>query len=627
MVGIRRTDRVDRQGCFLAIVAIVLALAGAQGGCAPVATRRAVVLTSGRNALDRARAELPLRPESRAVLARYQVRGTDPLEAAEQLESRLQTSGGADPAAALTLAELWIRVAARRRHHDPALAVCAFRDAAAAAALSLRDCRSIAPERAIELHNEAVAEMLELTNQEAPRGNARWNEYLAGMGVTTRAVHDFVDPARFERVGPTRNVRVTGMQHRYVGPGLGVPVVALRPNDREHPTEPSAAYFPKKLAVGATVVAVPGGTLADGSWRTAALSLTFVDPFQSRSVQLGGQSFAMAYDTSTALAFQASQRILSVATLAGLLVSDFQSGIEPGLYMLRTYQPGKIPVVFIHGLNSNPAAFVQAINELRNDPEVSERYQFLLFAYPTGRPIPASAARLRQALYDAESRFGSDPMFHQMVLVGHSMGGNLSKFMVTDSGMALWNAILTVPPDQLRVSEPTRAKLTEALIFKPVPFVKRAVFIATPHQGSRLADEPIGRIVSRVMRPASGQTEWIEELIAAHGPGVFRENVFRARSVNSIGNLSPRSPVLQTLDQLPCAPGVSCHTIQFRFLGVLPTDLVVPEWSSTHAGVQSALALPGIHTSEQRPGVIEELRRILLDPVAAPAGVVATVAP
>jgi pimeloyl-ACP methyl ester carboxylesterase len=343
------------------------------------------------------------------------------------------------------------------------------------------------------------------------------------------------------------------------------------------------------------------------------LTLVFHDPFRTRTVSPGRRVLPMAFDTTTALAVQASQPLLAASTLSGLLVSDFLGDMEPGLYMLRPYQRGRIPVVLIHGLNTNPSGFVQMVNELQNDSRISERFQFLLFAYPTGRPIPTSAYRLRRALYEAESRFGDAPAFHQMVLVGHSMGGNLTRFMVTDSGMALWDAVLNVAPDELRTSPETRAFLTEALIFRPVPFVRRAVFIAAPHRGSPIADEPFGRIVSRFLRPPQEQTRLIEELTAANGPSVFKNNVFRNRSINSIGNLSARSPVLLALDRLPIAPGVRCHSIIFDFLGHVPSDLVVRRSSSSLPGAESERLLPGTHFSQQSPGAVAELRRLLLD--------------
>ena len=253
------------------------------------------------------------------------------------------------------------------------------------------------------------------------------------------------------------------------------------------------------------------------------------------------------------------------------------------------------------------------INDLRNEPRIFERYQFLLFAYPTGRPIPSSAALLRKALYDMESRFGQDPAFHQMVLVGHSMGGNLTRFMVTDTGKELWNAVFNVPFEQFRASPMTREFLSEVLIFKAVPFVRRVIFIAAPHRGSRIADAPFGRTISRFIQPPKEQTELIAEVEAANGPQAFKENVFRNRSINSIGNLSVRSPALLAIDRLPIAPGVREHSIIFEFMGLFNTDLVVPKWSSTLPGVETETHLPGTHFSEQSTGAVEEVKRLLLD--------------
>ena len=75
--------------------------------------------------------------------------------------------------------------------------------------------------------------------------------------------------------------------------------------------------------------------------------------------------------------------------------------------------------------------------------------------YPTGMPIPGSAARLRQSLIKVRETLDpghSDAALDRMVLVGHSMGGLLSKMMVQDSKLALWDATITVPRDQFKAS-------------------------------------------------------------------------------------------------------------------------------------------------------------------------------
>ena len=62
---------------------------------------------------------------------------------------------------------------------------------------------------------------------------------------------------------------------------------------------------------------------------------------------------------------------------------------EPtGLSLIRPCRPGKIPVVLIHGLWSNPWSWARMIGELEADATLRDRYQFWTFGYSTGDPIP-----------------------------------------------------------------------------------------------------------------------------------------------------------------------------------------------------------------------------------------------
>ena len=201
----------------------------------------------------------------------------------------------------------------------------------------------------------------------------------------------------------------------------------------------------------------------------------------------------LAADRTTHLALQASQDRLPSQAILGVFATEFGPEIEPGLYMLRPYAPGKIPVVFVHGLAATPVAFLQAINDFQNDPTLSARYQFWVFIYPTGRPIVDSALRLREELGRAQATYGADPSFHRMVIVGHSVGGILAHMVVSDSGRDVWDMPLSVPPEALRASPATRATLDQLLFFHPLPYVRRVIFIATPHRGSRLANNMVGR--------------------------------------------------------------------------------------------------------------------------------------
>ena len=51
--------------------------------------------------------------------------------------------------------------------------------------------------------------------------------------------------------------------------------------------------------------------------------------------------------------------------------------------MIQPYQPGKIPVLMVHGLLSSPMTWMEALNDLRSMPEIRDRYQFWFYLYPT----------------------------------------------------------------------------------------------------------------------------------------------------------------------------------------------------------------------------------------------------
>ena len=69
-----------------------------------------------------------------------------------------------------------------------------------------------------------------------------------------------------------------------------------------------------------------------------------------------------------------------------------------GLSLLRPYRRGRIPVVFVHGLWSNPWSWCRMIEGLEADAALRDRYQFWTFGYSTGDPIPYSASLLRRDL-------------------------------------------------------------------------------------------------------------------------------------------------------------------------------------------------------------------------------------
>ena len=129
--------------------------------------------------------------------------------------------------------------------------------------------------------------------------------------------------------------------------------------------------------------------------------------------------------------------LLLIGLMGALRSAHYEK--KTGLYFLQPYDPDRIPVVFVHGLISTPFDWVKTINGLQADPEIRKRYQFWVFAYPTGNPVLYSALRLREELAKVDKLY---PNHKDYVLVGHSMGGLLSQAQVTSMNRADWEKTL-----------------------------------------------------------------------------------------------------------------------------------------------------------------------------------------
>lgn len=292
---------------------------------------------------------------------------------------------------------------------------------------------------------------------------------------------------------------------------------------------------------------------------------------------------------------------------------------EPtGLSLLRPYERGKVPVVFVHGLWSNPCSWSRMIETLETDSALRERYQFWTFGYSTGDPLPYSASLMRNDLDEARRKLDaetSDRAFDRMVVVGHSLGGLLAKMMVQDTGTRLWQIVSDRPVDEL-VGEPQDIeRFRRALFYKAHPEIRRVIFIATPHRGSRVDRGPVGHLGSRLIRLPDPLRASHDRLIARNVPDYFNER-FRRGLPTSIDELEWQSPILMRLNELGIVPRVTAHSIiadQQDPPRAGGSDGVV-HYDSAHVDrVASELLVSSGHLCQDRPAVIGEVRRILLE--------------
>jgi hypothetical protein len=216
---------------------------------------------------------------------------------------------------------------------------------------------------------------------------------------------------------------------------------------------------------------------------------------------------------------------------------------------------------------------------------------------------------LTKAVADLDSE-GKDPGLKQMVVIGHSQGGLLTKMTVIDSGMGLWP--FSVPPEQLDVSAETRELLTHALIIKPLPFVKRVVFVATPHRGSYQALGILGAIGSWLVNLPGRLTKLSVDFLNLQKQGVFLGSA--AGIPTSIENMNPNNIFIKNLASIPIAEGVVANSI-------IPVDSDEPldeagdgvvKYMSAHIdGVESEKIIRSSHSVQGNPEAIQEVKRIL----------------
>jgi pimeloyl-ACP methyl ester carboxylesterase len=292
---------------------------------------------------------------------------------------------------------------------------------------------------------------------------------------------------------------------------------------------------------------------------------------------------------------------------------------EPtGLSLLSPYTRGKVPVVFIHGLWSNPAAWQRMIATLEADPVIKNRYQFWTFGYSTGDPIPYSAHLLRRNLDEVRRKLDpdhSDAAFDRMVIVGHSMGGLLTKMMAVDAGDHLWRAVSERPFGELQGDKEDLDLFRDGLLFAARPEVRRVVYIATPHRGSHLDRGPLQHVGTRLVRIPDPLREAHHRLVARNGPTFFRDH-FRKGVPSSIEELEWGSPILTGLAGLSSAPALKVHSIIAVRSGSPPgdpTDGLVSYTSAHVEKVASEKVVATGHLCQDHPEVIAEVRRILAE--------------
>jgi pimeloyl-ACP methyl ester carboxylesterase len=435
------------------------------------------------------------------------------------------------------------------------------------------------------------------------------------------------DPRELEWAGwrlgdflPAAYFEVRGLRNRYRFPGIGAPLVA----SLEEPLDGAdaarrRAHIPPRLKVpvsGFLRIDDARAQLAAGGLE-ARLELFTQD--EALAVEVEGTSVPLEFETSSALAYTLDGPPVWWEELRGFLYGGvlprLTAAPQDQILFLHPYRPGRIPVVLVHGTASSVVRWAELVNELESDRAISERYQLWLYRYDSGNPIGFSGGVFRQALAETLAELdpeGRDPALAQMVVIGHSQGGLLTKLTAVDSEDRFWKGLSRKSLDELDLEDEEREVLRRSAFFTPLPFVKRVVFVATPHRGSYLTLQRLGRWVASLVEVPHGLSQLTFDLVTRNRDDLLIRSL--DRPATAIDNMTPRNPFLQTLLKLPIADGIRAHSI-IAVDGDGPAeegaDGVVQYRSAFLEQVESTLVVRSGHSCQGNFATIEEIRRIL----------------
>ncbi len=482
---------------------------------------------------------------------------------------------------------------------------------------------SEAEQALLDVHNLSLARFAELWATDPRRfedgpHTFTVNDEVFEVEFSLSETSEF-SPDFFDRAVATESLRGKGVVEKKRA-GYGATLVGIR-EQRPEREEEMRFFPPRGLFVPITVTLDDPRLIPSGEQKRYRVPVRLWNPELHETVEVGGRAYPLAANFSAPMEMILSGRNELLWGLGGFLEAEKRVD-QAGIYLAGPYDPNRIPVLMTHGLVSVPIMWRDVIPELAAEPDLSRRYQFMLFTYPSSFSIAESALLFRTKLAELRQHFdpeGDDPLSTNMVAIGHSMGGVLTHLLVADVGDHLWNQVSAVSIEEFPFNDEQREKARSLAYFEPDPAIQRAIFLSAPHRGAKMAEAGYAGFAASLAHLPSDLVLSASSLFD-EGAGEYLK-VDLQKKVTSILSLRPDSPIVVGLDMSPYKEGVIYHSIMGdRGKGDTPdsSDGVVDYWSSHQEGAASEIIVPTGHDSYTHPDAIAEIKRILREHAGLP---------
>lgn len=412
-----------------------------------------------------------------------------------------------------------------------------------------------------------------------------------------------------------------------------------------------------------TAIIQPKGTSLQELLTTHEFDVHFYNPYTTKDITILGKSYPLSASFSSTYATWLSENHLQRVSLLNMIAKKDHATL-PELFMLSPYNPRQKVIIMIHGLASSPATWVNLTNNLLADPVLRDNYQVWQVFYATNLPILENRYQIHKLINQAfvsTDPHQTNPSSHDAILIGHSMGGIISRMLVSEDDLtkgldalenmdahiqdkAIKDTIdaaashenLPTPTNRSKsitklLSQTQHQELGDRFSLQPLPQVSTAIFISAPFRGTDYADRWFTRAARRAIQLPLNFTKGMTDTITSIGEKDNIENNLLGSLYlqNGADQLSDRSAFIKLTADIRIKDGIRYHTIMGDHQGLATTDAkdtvadrlsdgIVPYSSSHLAGANSETIITGRHNIHENPKTILQLRKILHEEIGTP---------
>jgi pimeloyl-ACP methyl ester carboxylesterase len=491
---------------------------------------------------------------------------------------------------------------------DPEFSAQIAMQCASLAYLAMSSGDGSAQREAEALGNRCTSKLLDVLLSREPQ---HWTSRTIVVGGTKldidfRGVSSALSgPVTLGRADAVAVPPVMGVRHSTKGFGIAMVATQPRCSDRPmcHLFPPEGIFRPLTAWVEPDMGGRP--------------HLVMTDPFLHPVINVGGRDVALASDVTApyAAVFDRAGELGRLAIWN--LLGGTQLSVREGLYLLEDYDPNKTPIIMLHGLGRSPLIWARLTNMIFGSPDLRARYQVWHIVYPTSTPILLDRYWVQTFLdhgWSVLDPSGTAPARQNVVLIGHSLGGVISRLLTANSGEVVWNAVFDESIAALNGKPADIATVDSLFHFDAYPGVSKAIFLATPHQGSPVTNDFIGHLGLTLVRVRAPELDALVRVTDANrqhvSPALTAD--YQKEGLSSISTLRTEQPVSHAAQSLMPVAGVRYYTFAGNLPGAQPPgDGIVPLKSAILPGAESTTIVKDGHQLYLNDEVLAKIVAIL----------------